>query len=34
MGFEPVKRRGRYWGDVKELNELIYKFPYSYNWKK
>jgi hypothetical protein len=28
MGFEAVKRRGRYWDDCKTLNGLIERFPF------
>jgi hypothetical protein len=28
MGFEVGRRRGKYWEDAQELNDLIYKFPF------
>jgi hypothetical protein len=28
MGFEPVKRRGSYWEDVKKIDEVIKDFPF------
>jgi len=28
MGFEAVRRRGRYWDDCKKLDEIILNFPF------
>lgn len=29
MGFESVRRRGRYWDDAKRLNSIIHDFPFN-----
>jgi len=34
MGFEAVKRRGKYWDDCKQLHELITNFPFHTTGKK